>query len=135
MPAPLSFNSPAGPIAKTEAFFPNRFAKRSHNSYVPNRYWGIAEGVGILPYLFEYGLMVQKDGRPLEEFHEENVRRIDLAGHWSTAIMLYPRQPEYRRARRHEDFVATSQATGKPCGKRSSPPGTLERCSTIGLAN
>lgn len=65
-------------------------------SYVPNRYWGKAEGYGILPYLFEYGLMAHKDGTALEKFHEENIRRIDLASQWSTAIMLYPRQPEYR---------------------------------------
>ena len=65
-------------------------------SYVPIRHWSTQQGIGILPYLFEYNLMAQKDGTPLESFHEENIRRIDIASRWSTAIMLYPRQPEYR---------------------------------------
>ncbi|MBN2475418.1 MAG: hypothetical protein JXB62_12475 [Pirellulales bacterium] len=65
-------------------------------SYVPNRYWGRAEAIGKLPYLFEYGLMKQVDGDRLETYHGENVRRIDMASQWSTAIMLSPRFPEYR---------------------------------------
>ena len=65
-------------------------------SYVPIRTWSPREGIGILPYLFEYNLMAHQDGRPLEEFHAENIRRIDIAGQWSTAIMLYPRHAEYR---------------------------------------
>ncbi|MDH4239614.1 MAG: hypothetical protein OEW48_08635 [Phycisphaerae bacterium] len=65
-------------------------------SYVPIRHWSPQQGIGILPYLFEYNLMEHKDGTPLETFHEENIRRIDIASQWSTAIMLYPRKPEYR---------------------------------------
>jgi len=66
------------------------------HSYVPIRTWSPREGIGILPYLFEYFLMKQDDRRPLEEFHEENIRRIDIASTWSTAIMLYPRHDRYR---------------------------------------
>ncbi len=65
-------------------------------SYVPIRHWSPKQGIGILPYLFEYNLMEHKDGTPLEKFHDENIRRIDIASQWSTAIMLYPRKPEYR---------------------------------------
>src|SRR3990170_1397981 len=65
-------------------------------SYVPIRHWTPKEGIGILPYLFEYNLQAHKDGTPLEAFHDENIRRIDIASKWSTVIMLYPRQPEYR---------------------------------------
>src|SRR3990172_677240 len=65
-------------------------------SYVPIRHWSPKEGIGILPYLFEYNLQAHKDGTPLEAFHDENIRRIDIASKWSTVIMLYPRQPEYR---------------------------------------
>lgn len=65
-------------------------------SYVPIRRWSPQQGVGILPYLFEYNLMAHKDGTALEDFHAENIRRIDIASKWSTAIMLYPRQPGYR---------------------------------------
>jgi len=65
-------------------------------SYVPIRHWSPKEGLGVLPYLFEYYLMEHKDGTPLEEFHAENVRRIDIASKWSTAIMLYARKPQYR---------------------------------------
>jgi len=65
-------------------------------SYVPIRHWTPKEGIGILPYLFEYNLQAHKDGTKLETFHDENIRRIDIASEWSTAIMLYPRQPEYR---------------------------------------
>ncbi len=65
-------------------------------SYVPNRYWGRAESFGIVPYLFEYGLMEHHDDIPLEQFHEENVRRIDMAAQWSTVTMLYARRAVYR---------------------------------------
>jgi hypothetical protein len=65
-------------------------------SYVPIRTWAPREGIGILPYLFEYNLMAWSGKKPLEEFHAENIRRIDIASRWSTAIMLYPRQGEWR---------------------------------------
>ncbi len=65
-------------------------------SYVPIRHWSPQEGLGVLPYLFEYYLMEHKDGTPLETFHTKNVRRIDIASKWSTAIMLYARKPHYR---------------------------------------
>lgn len=65
-------------------------------SYVPNKRWTLEEAKGILPYLCEYGLMKHRDGTPLELFHDENVRRIDMAARWSTMIMLYARKPEYR---------------------------------------
>ncbi len=65
-------------------------------SYVPNKRWTLEEGKGILPYLCEYGLMKHDDRVPLETFHDENVRRIDMASQWSTMIMLYARRPEYR---------------------------------------
>ncbi len=65
-------------------------------SHVPIRTWTPKEGLGILPYLFEYNLMQHKDGVPLAAYHAENVRRIDIAGAWSTAVMLYPRHAEYR---------------------------------------
>jgi hypothetical protein len=65
-------------------------------SYVPIRHWSPKEGIGILPYLFEYNLQEHKDGTPLESYHDENIRRIDIASQCSTVIMLYPRHPEYR---------------------------------------
>ncbi len=65
-------------------------------SYVPIRTWRPAEGIGILPYLFEYSLMAWSGKKPLADFHAENIRRIDIAARWSTAIMLYPRYPEWR---------------------------------------
>lgn len=65
-------------------------------SYVPNKRWTLEEGKGILPYLCEYGLMKHDDRVPLETFHDQNVRRIDMASQWSTMIMLYARRPEYR---------------------------------------
>jgi len=65
-------------------------------SYVPIRHWSPKEGIGILPYLFEYNLQEHRDGTPLESYHAENIRRIDIASQWSTVIMLYPRHPEYR---------------------------------------
>jgi len=82
-------------------------------SYVPVRTWRPKEGIGILPYLFEYNLMAFDNGRPLEDSHKENVRRIDVAGQWSTAIMLYCRKDEWRdeiirlmlRAYRHRQLI------------------------------
>jgi beta-glucanase (GH16 family) len=65
-------------------------------SYVPNRHWSRKEGLGILPYLCEYGLQKHQDGTPLETYHKENIRRIDMASKWSTAVMLYPRRKSYR---------------------------------------
>ncbi len=65
-------------------------------SYVPIRTWRPAEGIGKLPYLFEYNLMAFDNGRALEELHAENIRRIDIASQWSTAIMLYARKAEWR---------------------------------------
>ncbi|MDP2897803.1 MAG: hypothetical protein Q8Q12_14800 [bacterium] len=65
-------------------------------SYVPIRTWTPKEGIGILPYLFEYSLMAHDDRNPLEHFHNENIRRIDIASRWSTAIMLYARHDEWR---------------------------------------
>ena len=65
-------------------------------SYVPNKRWSRQEALGILPYLFEYELFAWDDKKPLEMFHEENVRRIDLASQWSTAIMFYARKMEFR---------------------------------------
>ena len=59
-------------------------------SYVPNRTWGRAEGYGICPYLFEYGMMKWR-GDDLEPFHKENIRRVDMVSKWSTAIGLYNR--------------------------------------------
>ncbi len=65
-------------------------------SYVPNRYWSPDEAIGILPYLCEYELMAWDGRRPLEALHDENVRRIDLAAQWSTAIMFYARRADFR---------------------------------------
>lgn len=65
-------------------------------SYVPNRYWGREEGYGILPYLWEYAPMLFSDKEPLETFHKENVRRIDLISQWSTVVELYARRPHFR---------------------------------------
>lgn len=65
-------------------------------SYVPNRHWTLEEAKGILPYLCEYELMAWSGDNPLEAFHEENIRRIDLAGQWSTAILFYARRKDFR---------------------------------------
>ena len=65
-------------------------------SYVPNKHWSREEALGVLPYLFEYELFAWDDDKPLEAFHEENVRRIDLASQWSTAIMFYARRLQFR---------------------------------------
>ncbi len=102
-------------------------------SYVPNRLWGRAESIGILPYLFEYGLMAHKDGTSLEQFHEENIRRIDMAARWSTVIQLYPRRMEYRdeiinlmiRCFKHRQLIAFSDYYGP------GSPDALERTTAI----
>jgi hypothetical protein len=65
-------------------------------SYVPNRHWTIDEAKGILPYLCEYELMAWSGDKPLEAFHKENIRRIDLASQWSTATMFYARRLDFR---------------------------------------
>ncbi len=65
-------------------------------SYVPIRTIGPKEGIGILPYLFEYYLMKWSGDKPLEYHHAENIRRIDIAAQWSTAICLYARKAEWR---------------------------------------
>ena len=51
-------------------------------SYVPIRTWTPSEGIGVLPYLFEYLLMAHDDHTPLKDFHAENIRRIDIASSW-----------------------------------------------------
>ncbi len=65
-------------------------------SYVPIRTWTPKEGIGILPYLFEYDVMLWSGKQRLEDFHAENVRRIDIASRWSTAMPLYNRYDYYR---------------------------------------
>ncbi len=65
-------------------------------SYVPNRYWGRAEAIGICPYLFEYGIMKFEGDKPLEQYHDENIRRIDMVSKWSTCIGLYNRYDHFR---------------------------------------
>jgi hypothetical protein len=66
------------------------------HSYVPIRACPPKAGVGILPYLMEYYLMKWSGDRPLAAYHAENLRRIDIASQWSTAIMLYARKDEWR---------------------------------------
>ncbi len=98
-PAQIDPNAPAqGDPNAPPAELPFGFVRGDvvSYSYVPIRHWSPKEGIGILPYLFEYNLQAHKDGTKLESFHDENIRRIDIASEWSTAIMLYPRQPEYR---------------------------------------
>lgn len=65
-------------------------------SYVPNRYWTRAEAFGICPYLFEYGLIKWESDAPLETFHAENIRRIDMVSKWSTVIGLCNRHREWQ---------------------------------------
>gem|GEM_PF-514979 len=65
-------------------------------SYVPIRVYTPKEGIGILPYLMEYYLMKWSGDQPLAAYHAENIRRIDIASQWSTAIMLYARKDEWR---------------------------------------
>ncbi len=66
------------------------------HSYVPIRTYSPKEGIGILPYLFEYYLMKWSGDQPLESYHDENIRRIDIASQWSTAICFYARKAEWR---------------------------------------
>lgn len=66
------------------------------HAYVPIRRWSPEEARGLLPYLCEYELMAWSGDKPLSAFHEENVRRIDLASQWSTAIMFYARRADFR---------------------------------------
>jgi hypothetical protein len=82
---------PAGPLP--QGFVRGDVVSRS---WVPIRTWSPKEGIGILPYLMEYYLMKWEGKRPLGDFHEENIRRIDIASEWSTAIMLYARYDEWR---------------------------------------
>jgi len=63
---------------------------------VPIRHYPPAAGIGILPYLMEYYLMQWSGDQPLATYHTENVRRIDIASQWSTAVMLYARKDEWR---------------------------------------
>jgi len=63
---------------------------------VPNRYWTLEEAKGVLPYLCEYELMAWSGDKPLDAYHSENIRRIDLASQWSTAIMFYARHLDFR---------------------------------------
>jgi hypothetical protein len=69
-------------------------------SWVPIRTWTPREGNGVLPYLMEYYLMQWHGDRPLEDFHAENLRRIDIASRWSTAIMLYARHDAW-----HDELI------------------------------
>ncbi|MGI5925497.1 MAG: hypothetical protein ACOX9E_16260 [Lentisphaeria bacterium] len=92
-------------------------------SYVPNRYWGKAEGYGICPYLFEYGLM-KWTSKELAPYHKENIRRIDMVSRWSTAIQLYNRRSEWNdeiinlmiRCFKHKQLIILSARPnpGKP---------------------
>ncbi|HQK92294.1 MAG TPA: hypothetical protein PLD23_02245 [Armatimonadota bacterium] len=66
------------------------------HSYVPIHTWAPEEGIGVLPYLLEYHLMAADFDAPLEQLHAENVRRIDIASQWSTAILLHARYDEWR---------------------------------------
>jgi len=101
-------------------------------SYVPIRTWTPQEGLGILPYLFEYNLMAHQDGRSLEDFHAENIRRIDIASQWSTAIMLYARHARYRdeiinlmiRCFRHRQLIVVANYYGRK-DKDGEPYGNL----------
>ena len=91
VPAACASDDPAAPL-------PAGFVRGDvvSHSYVPIRTWRPSEGIGILPYLFEYSLLAWSGKQPLEEFHGENIRRIDIASRWSTAILLYAREPEWR---------------------------------------
>jgi hypothetical protein len=65
-------------------------------SYVPIRTWTPREGIGIMPYLMEYGWMAMDDRKPLGAFHAENIRRLDIISRWSTVVGLYNRWDSYR---------------------------------------
>jgi hypothetical protein len=94
-------------------------------SYVPIRQWGQAEACGICPYLFEYGLMKWNGDQPLEAFHAENIRRIDLASQWSTCIQLYNRYGTWRdeiinlmiRCHRNRQLIILSAVPGEKKGR------------------
>jgi hypothetical protein len=66
------------------------------HSYVPIHTWTPREGIGILPYLMEYGWMAMDDRKPLESFHSENIRRLGIISRWSTVVGLYNRWDSYR---------------------------------------
>ncbi len=93
---------PASPYIKENPYaiqaLPGGFVKADvvSYSYVPNRYWTLEEAKGILPYLCEYELMAWSGDKPLDAYHSENIRRIDLASQWSTAIMFYARRLDFR---------------------------------------
>ncbi len=67
-------------------------------SYVPNKTWTLNEACGVLPYIYEYGLMMwnHKSSVPLETYHDLNVARIDMVSQWSTAVMLNARNGGWR---------------------------------------
>ncbi|MBN2506280.1 MAG: hypothetical protein JXQ71_06260 [Verrucomicrobia bacterium] len=69
-------------------------------SHVPIRTYTPKAGLGILPYLMEYYLMKWSGDQPLAAYHAENLRRIDIASRWSTAIMLYARKDEW-----HDELI------------------------------
>lgn len=91
------------------------------HSYVPIRTWTPKESIGILPYLFEYNLTALSGEKPLEAFHAENIRRIDIASKWSTAIGLYNRYRSYRdeiinlmiRCHKNRQLIILSARPGK----------------------
>ena len=91
-------DQPANAIAPPAGELPEGLVRGDvvSRSWVPIRTWRPQEGIGILPYLMEYYLMQWEGDRPLEEFHAENLRRIDIASQWSTAIMLYARYDQWR---------------------------------------
>ncbi len=63
-------------------------------SHVPNQYWSLENGYGLLPYLCEYGPLKIENDR-LAPHHSENIRRIDIAARWSTAFMFYARRKSW----------------------------------------
>lgn len=69
-------------------------------SYVPIHTYRPDEAIGVLPYLWEYYLMKWDGKHPLTHHHAENLRRIDIASQWSTAIMLYARYDEW-----HDELI------------------------------
>lgn len=69
-------------------------------SYVPIHTYRPDEAIGVLPYLWEYYLMKWDGKHPLTHYHAENLRRIDIASQWSTAIMLYARYDEW-----HDELI------------------------------
>lgn len=103
-------------------------------SYVPIRTWRPVEGLGVLPYLFEYNLQACDSRQPLESFHVENVRRIDLASQWSTAIMLYARHDAWRtelinlmlRCYRHRQLIVLANYYDR-ADKDDGPYGNTRR--------